>query len=47
MATKRQIIVILNVTYAECHIYALYAECCYAECLGAHFRALDCYILRK
>jgi hypothetical protein len=22
----------LDVTYAECHIYALYAECRYAEC---------------
>jgi hypothetical protein len=51
---KRQIIVILNLTYAECHIYALYAECCYAEChyterhyaecRGAHFRALDFFI---
>jgi hypothetical protein len=30
-----------SVVFAECHIYALYAECryaecCYAECHGAH-----------
>jgi hypothetical protein len=27
----------LTVTYAECHINAPYAECCYAECRGAYF----------
>jgi len=25
-------IVMLNAIYAECHNYANYAECCYAEC---------------
>ncbi len=25
----------LSVTYAECHIKALYSECRYAECRGA------------
>ncbi len=29
----------LTVTYAECHIQALYAERCYAECRGAFLEA--------
>jgi hypothetical protein len=28
----------LNVTYAECHKYALYAECRYTECRNAECR---------
>jgi hypothetical protein len=31
-------VVMLNVTYAECHIQALYAECHYVECHYAGFR---------
>ncbi len=28
----------VTVTYAECHIKALYAECCYAKCRYAECR---------
>ncbi len=32
----------LNVTYAERHILAICAECCYAECRHADCRYAEC-----
>jgi hypothetical protein len=32
----------LTVTYAECHIYALYAECPYAKCHYAECHYAEC-----
>jgi hypothetical protein len=32
----------LSVTYAECHIQALYDECYYAECLYSECRYKEC-----
>jgi hypothetical protein len=32
----------LNVTYAECHIQALYAECHFAECRSAECHYTEC-----
>ncbi len=32
----------LSVTYAECHIKALYAECFFAECHYAEFHYAVC-----
>jgi hypothetical protein len=32
----------LNVVYAECHIKATCAECCYAECRYAECRYAEC-----
>jgi hypothetical protein len=33
----------LSVTYAECHIYALYVECNYAEYRYAECRYAECH----
>jgi len=35
----------LSVAYAECHMSALYAECRYARCRGAHIKRLWHYLL--
>jgi hypothetical protein len=32
----------LSVTYAECHMQTLYAECRYAECRYAECRYAEC-----
>jgi hypothetical protein len=35
-------VIMLNVIYAECLKYALYAECHYAECRYTECRYADC-----
>ncbi len=35
----------LSVTFAECQISVLYAECCYAECCGAFYNKLLSFML--
>ncbi len=32
----------MAVTYAECHIKAPFAQCCYAECRNAQCRYYEC-----
>jgi hypothetical protein len=35
----------MSVIFAECHEFALYAECHYAECLFAEWRYVECRFL--
>jgi hypothetical protein len=36
---------VMSVTFAECHISVLYAECCYAECCGAFYNKILSFML--